>query len=97
MNKPFVRPDVQAFLDLMKANPRPRLTSENIAQMRELAPKGMAMLDLPVGELAVIRDLTVPGPGGDIPLCLIDAKARREDGPNDDPGKARMSTPSKLP
>jgi acetyl esterase len=81
MTQPFVRPDVQAFLDLMKANPRPRLTTENIAQMRELAPKGMAMLDLPVGELAVIRDLIMPGPGGDIPLRLFDAKAERESGP----------------
>jgi hypothetical protein len=52
------------FLDALKANPRPKMTAENIAAMRPLAPQGMAMLEPPVGELAVVRDAAMPGPGG---------------------------------
>ncbi|MFM6832164.1 MAG: lipase, partial [Novosphingobium sp.] len=32
-------------------------------------------------ELAVIRDLTCPGPAGDIPLRLYDLRENREAGP----------------
>jgi acetyl esterase len=81
MTKPFVRPDVQAFFDLMKAHPRPPLTRDNIAAMRKLAPRGMAMLELPVGELALTRDALMPGPGGEIALRLFDARASRDPGP----------------
>lgn len=81
MTKPFVRPDVQAFLDLMKANPRPALSVEISDQLRAQANYGLAMLDLPVGELAVMRDLVTPGPGGDIGLRLFDARAARAPGP----------------
>jgi acetyl esterase len=81
MTEPFVRPDVQVFLDALKGNPRPKMTAENIAAMRPMAPAGMAMLEPPVGELALTRDATVPGPGGEIPVRLFDARAEREPGP----------------
>lgn len=81
MTEPFVRPDVRAFLDALKANPRPKMNAENIAAMRPMAPAGMAMLEPPVGELALTRDATVPGPGGEIPVRLFDARAEREPGP----------------
>jgi len=81
MSDLFIRPDVRVFLDALKANPRPALTAENIAAMRPLAPQGMAMLEPPVGELAIMRDAVMPGPGGDIPFRLFDARAQREPGP----------------
>ncbi|CAN7304131.1 alpha/beta hydrolase [Phenylobacterium sp. LjRoot225] len=81
MTEPFVRPDVRAFLDMLKANPRPAMTAETIAAMRPMAPAGMAMLEPPVGDLAVTRDAVAPGPGGDIPIRMFDARASREPGP----------------
>lgn len=81
MTEPYVRPDVRAFLDALKANPRPKMTVENIAAMRPMAPAGMAMLEPPVGELALTRDATALGPHGDIPVRLFDARAEREPGP----------------
>jgi len=81
MSEIFIRPDVQVFLDALKRNPRPVMTAENIAAMRPLAPQGMALLEPPVGELAVTQDLTIPGPAGLIPLRLFDARKQRAPGP----------------
>jgi acetyl esterase len=41
----------------------------------------MALLEPPIGELGLIRDLVAPGPGGEIPLRLFDARANRDPGP----------------
>jgi acetyl esterase len=84
MTEHFVRPDVQAYLDQLKANPRPPMSDELIAMMRNLPPEvlsQLAILDLPVGELGEIRDLSMPGPGGDIALRLFDPRVAREPGP----------------
>jgi acetyl esterase len=81
MTAPFVRPDVRAFLDMMAANPRPAFTAEFIAQVRNMPMDMAAMMDLPVGDLGEIRDVTMPGPGGDIALRLFDARAIRDPGP----------------
>jgi acetyl esterase len=85
MTEHYVRPDVQAHLDVMKANPRPRMSDEVIAMMRQIPPEMaaemFALLELPVGELAEIRNFTMPGPGGDIPLRLFDPRTSRAPGP----------------
>ncbi|CAN7314233.1 alpha/beta hydrolase [Phenylobacterium sp. LjRoot219] len=81
MTELFVRPDARAFLDMLKANPRPKMTPETLPAMRPMAAAGMAMLEPPVGELAVVRDLSMPGPAGEIALRLFDARAEREPGP----------------
>jgi acetyl esterase len=86
VDEPYVRPDVQAYLDRLKANPRPRLTREVLAMIRRIPPEkaaGMSKDDLPVGELGEIRDVTMPGPGGEMALRLFDPRpaARREPGP----------------
>ena len=81
MSQPFVRPDVRAFLDMMAANPRPAFTAELLAQIRTMPIDAMASLDLPVGDLAEVRDVTMPGPGGDIAMRLFDARAERPAGP----------------
>lgn len=84
MTEHTVRPDVQAYLDSMKASPRPPMSDELIAMMRQMSPEAiqmMAVLDQPVGEIGELRDVTMPGPGGDIALRLFDARASRGPGP----------------
>jgi acetyl esterase len=81
----YTRPDVQAYLDQMKAQPRPPMNDQTIAMMRAI-PKEMlagmlAALDQPVGDLAVVRDFTMPGPGGEIALRLFDPRKERAPGP----------------
>lgn len=77
----FIRPDVQAYLEQLKAQPRPTFTTEMIAMIRTLPPEVMAAADLPVGELAVDRELEMPGPAGTIALRLFDPRASRSAGP----------------
>jgi acetyl esterase len=81
VSEPYVRPDVRAFLEMLKANPRPVMNAETIAAMRPMMPAGMALLEPPMGELAVMRDVVMPGPGGEIALRMFDARAEREPGP----------------
>lgn len=90
MTEPFVRPDVRAFLDALKAQPRPIFNDELITMIRQMPPEMMASSDLPVGELGEIRDVTMPGlgggPGREIALRLFDPRAAsgengREAGP----------------
>jgi acetyl esterase len=81
MATPFVRPDVRAFLDRLKANPRPQMTHDSIAAMRPHAPRGMALLEPPVGVLAITRDVAAPGLAGAIPIRLFDTQVERKPGP----------------
>lgn len=81
MTEPFVRPDVRAFLDMMTANPRPAFTAEFLASIRGMVMTPEMSADKPVGDLGKIRDLVMPGPGGDIALRLFDPRADRKAGP----------------
>ncbi len=79
-----IRPDVRAFLDALAAAPRPPMGDALIAQIRQMTPemlRAAPQQDLPVGELATIRDVVMPAPGGDIALRLFDVRASREPGP----------------
>lgn len=77
----FVRPDVHAFLDMLAAHPRPRMTAEFLKVIRGLPVHSMGQLDLPVGDLGEIRDVAMPGPGGTLSLRLFDSRKAREAGP----------------
>lgn len=81
MTEPYVRPDVRAFLDMMAAAPRPAMTAEFLASIRNVPTDMMALMDLPVGELGEVRDVSMPGPAGAIPLRLYDRRTEREAGP----------------
>jgi acetyl esterase len=82
MTQPFVRPDVRALLDKIAASPAPKLHELDPPAARQLWRTGGDLLDLPAGELAVIRDLAVPAPGGrTIPARLYDAREARAPGP----------------
>ncbi len=64
---PYVRPDVRGFLDYLNAMPGPRTHQMTPEAARQVFTAMKDVADLPVGELAVIRDLSIPGPGGTIP------------------------------
>ena len=81
MAKPYVRPDVRRFLDYLNALPGPRSHELGPAEARQMMHASRHVADAPVGELAVIRDLSAPGPAGDIPLRLYDARRERDPGP----------------
>jgi acetyl esterase len=85
MSEPFVRPDVRAHLDELAAMPRPPMNEQTIAMMRQVPPEMietmLLQLDLPLGELGEVRDVTMPGPGGEIALRLFDVRKERTPGP----------------
>ncbi|HEV2866073.1 MAG TPA: alpha/beta hydrolase [Allosphingosinicella sp.] len=81
MAQPFVRPDVRQFLDWLNNLPGPRGYEAGPAEAREMMLKSRFVADAPVGELAVIRDLSCPGPAGEIRLRLYDARETRAAGP----------------
>jgi acetyl esterase len=78
---PDVRPDVRSFLDYLNALPGPARHEMPPAEAREAFRATRTVTDLPVGELAVVRDLAIPGPAGTIPARLFDARATRVPGP----------------
>lgn len=85
MSEHFIRPDTKAYLEMMAANPRPAMSEEGIRQIRAIPPEMLAQMlgamDLPLGELGEVRNLSMPGPGGEIALRLFDVRAQREPGP----------------
>jgi acetyl esterase len=81
MTQPYVRPDVQAFLGFLNGLPGPRTYQLSPTEARAAYAAMKTIADPPAGELAVKRDLTAPGPAGDIGLRLYDARERREPGP----------------
>ena len=79
---PLARPDVRAFLDYVNALPGPRSHEAGAVEARRMMTAAGPLVELPVGPLAVRRDLACPGPGGGIvPLRLYDARADRGPGP----------------
>jgi acetyl esterase len=65
----------------MNAQPRPPMSDGLIAMMRQIPPGSMPSLDLPIGDLAEVRDLTMPGPAGEIALRLFDPRESRDPSP----------------
>jgi len=78
---PFIRPDMKMFLDGIAAMNGPPITDMTIEEARASYVTLHGMADAPARELAVIKDLSCPGPGGDIPLRLYDAREARDPGP----------------
>ena len=79
--KPYVRPDVAQFLTFLNGVGGPEMRDMPLADARGayLAMKPLAESE--PRELAVVRDLSCPGPAGEIPLRLYDARETREPGP----------------
>jgi acetyl esterase len=81
MAEPFVRPDVRLFLDWLNGLPGPRTYEVGPAEAREMIVRSRYVADAPTGELTVIRDLAMPGLGGDLKLRLFDSRKTRKPGP----------------
>jgi acetyl esterase len=81
MAEPYVRSDVRAFLDFLNNVPGPRIHELGAPAARAQMAAGRDLMDLPVGDLATIRDFAVPGAAGDIAVRLFDSKQSREPGP----------------
>ncbi|MCP5397276.1 MAG: alpha/beta hydrolase [Sphingomonadaceae bacterium] len=73
-NAHFVRADVQAFLGMLEAMNRPQLHELALDEAREASRTMAKMADADARDLPVIRDLTCPGPAGDIPVRLYDSQ-----------------------
>ncbi|WP_288938707.1 alpha/beta hydrolase [uncultured Sphingomonas sp.] len=78
---PFVRQDVRMFLDYLNAVPGPRTHQMTPADARQVYIAMKDVADVPVGQLATIRDLSIPGPAGTIAGRLFDARETRAPGP----------------
>ncbi len=78
---PFIRPDMKAFLDALAEAGGAKIADMTLEEARATYVALHGMADRPARDLAVIRDLTCPGPAGDIPLRLYDTREAREPGP----------------
>jgi acetyl esterase len=82
VTEPFVRPDVALFLKYLNSIPGPKIHEIGAVAAREMSHAMRDVADLPTGLLAVLRDLTMPGPGGgEIALRLFDSREARGPGP----------------
>lgn len=77
---PFIRPDMKGFIDAMAAMNGPKIVDMTLEEARASYVALHGLADRPARELRVIRDIACPGPAGDIPLRLYDARETR-DGP----------------
>jgi acetyl esterase len=77
----FVRPDVTAFLRYLNSVPGPKMHELPPAEARAMMVAMKDVADLPRGDLAVVRDLTFPGPAGLLHARLFDPRETRAPGP----------------
>lgn len=77
----YVREDVRGFLAMLEQLGRPGVEELPVAEGRQ----GMAMMgqiaEAEAKQLPVVRNLTCPGPAGEIPLRLYDRRDSRPAGP----------------
>lgn len=81
MTDHYTNPDVAMFLAFLNALPGPKTHEQPPAMARAMYVASKDVADLPIGELAVMRDLSAPGAAGPIPLRLFDSRADRAAGP----------------
>lgn len=76
---PYIRPDMKAFLDMMAQVNGPKMVDMTLEEARESYLKMHGIADRPARALPVIRDLSCPGPNGELPLRLYDARETRDE------------------
>lgn len=81
MTQAYTRPDTKAFLTYLNAMPGPRMHELPPADARQAMRAMRDVADAPIGDLAVMRDLMIPGSGGPIPARLFDVRESRAPGP----------------
>lgn len=77
MTQPYVRPDVAALLTIANGPGGKRAVDVGLVEARKMLHASRSLFDAPVGELAVLRDVS----GDPCPMRLYDARAQREAGP----------------
>lgn len=77
----YVRPDVQGFLAFLNGTDAPPMSQLGLEAARASYIAMGQLAEADPRDLAVIRDLTCPGPAGDIPLRFYDLRETREPGP----------------
>ena len=80
MSEHFVRPDTAAFLQFLNSQTGPKMHEIPVTDARGMMLAMRHVADAEVGELAIKRDISIPGPAGDIPARLYDARSDRQPG-----------------
>lgn len=65
---------------MIEQSPRPPMHLLEASEARAGSKAARALMEVDEGELAVVRDFTIPGPGGDIGARLFDAETERAPG-----------------
>ncbi|WP_373475769.1 alpha/beta hydrolase [Sphingorhabdus sp.] len=78
---PYIRPDVAMFLQFLNSVPGPKFWEVGADEARAMTTAMRDVADAPVGELAVIRDVSIPGPAGTIAARIYDKRENRDAGP----------------
>jgi acetyl esterase len=81
MTDAFVRPDVAGFLAFLNSQTGPKTHEVPPEVSRQMMRAMIDLAEPPVRDLAVLRDLAIPGPAGTIVARLYDARESREPGP----------------
>jgi len=81
MTDAYIRPDVQALLGMLEAAVEVPMDQMEPPAAREAYVAMRFLVDAEPTELAVIKDLTCPGPGGELKLRYYDSREKREKGP----------------
>ena len=77
----YVREDVRGFLDMLEQLGGKGVEEVGAVEGREQMRAMGAIAEAEPREMAVQKDLTCPGPDGDIPVRFYDVKAERDPGP----------------
>ena len=80
-SQPYVRPDVAGFLAFLNGVEGPLMHELPAADARLAYLAMVPLAEADPRELAVIKDLSCPGPAGDIPIRFYDARETRDAGP----------------
>lgn len=80
---PSTRPraDVQELLSALSVAKFPPIETQSPEQARDSMVAGLLETDLPIGEISVVRDFTIPSPNGIIRALLLDARPERDESP----------------
>lgn len=81
MTDAYIRPDVQLVLGMLEASEAVPLDQMEPPAAREAYIAMRYLVDAEPTDLAIVKDLTCPGPGGDIKLRYYDSRKSREKGP----------------
>lgn len=80
MTEPFVRPDVAAFLQYLNGQTGPKMHEIPVSEARAMMMAMRHVADADVGEVALIKDIDIPGPAGTIKARLYDNRPNRAAG-----------------